>query len=88
MKKTNRTSLVVPEEVIESKIYFIRERKIMFDHDLPRLYEVETRRLKEQVKRNLDRFPEDFMFKLSKDEYRSLRSQFATLKKQVVILRL
>ena len=66
--------------LIESKIYFIREQKVMLDFDLAEMYGVYTKRLKEQVKRNIDRFPEDFMFELSKDEVINLsRSQFATL---------
>ena len=63
---------------IEDKIYFIRGHKVMLDSDLARLYDVETKRLNEQVKRNVDRFPADFMFKLSDEEYDILRSQFAT----------
>jgi ORF6N domain len=66
---------------IEEMIYLIRGQKVMFDSDLARLYEVETRRLNEQVKRNLDRFPCDFMFQLTKEEYESLMSQIATSKK-------
>ena len=51
----------------------------MLDYDLAALYEVETRVLKQAVRRNIDRFPEDFMFELTRDEYNSLRSQFVTL---------
>ncbi|MBP4137276.1 ORF6N domain-containing protein [Flavobacterium geliluteum] len=69
------------EETISNKIYFIRNQKVMMDTDLAALYEVETKRLNEQVKRNLSRFPEDFMFQLTENEYNSLRSQIATLKK-------
>jgi len=69
---------IVPIEQIASKIYFIRGVKVMLDRDLAELYEVETKRLKEQVKRNIDRFPDDFMFELTKDEFRHLRSQIAT----------
>ncbi|WP_346859242.1 ORF6N domain-containing protein [uncultured Draconibacterium sp.] len=61
-----------------NKIYFIREQKVMIDSDLAELYGVETRRLNEQVKRNLSRFPEDFMFQLSNSEFENLRSQIAT----------
>lgn len=68
------------EETISNKIYFIRNQKVMLDTDLATLYEVETKRLNEQVKRNLSRFPEDFMFQLTENEYNSSRSQFATLK--------
>ena len=69
------------EELISNKIYFIRNQKVMFDHDLAALYGIETKRLKEQVKRNISRFPEDFMFELTQIEYDSSRSQFAILKK-------
>ncbi len=65
---------------IETRILFFRGQKIMLDFDLAELYGVETRRLNEQVSRNGERFPEDFMFQLSTEEYASLRSQFATLK--------
>ncbi|WP_240925087.1 ORF6N domain-containing protein [Maribellus sediminis] len=61
-----------------SKIFFIRNQKVMLDSDLAELYGVETRRLNEQVKRNSSRFPEDFMFQLSQVEYENLKSQFAT----------
>lgn len=71
--------MVIPEEVIQSKIYFIRGKQVMLDRDLAALYGVETKQLKRQVRRNIDRFPDDFMFELSKEEYESLRSQFGTL---------
>ncbi|NEW81391.1 MAG: ORF6N domain-containing protein [Mariniphaga sp.] len=70
--------LVIPDEVIMSKIYYIRGQKVMTDSDLAELYGVETRRLNEQVKRNNSRFPKDFMFQLSEDEFRNLKSQIAT----------
>ena len=73
-------NLIISEETISDKIYFIRNQKVMLDRDLATLYGIETKRLKEQVKRNLSRFPEDFMFELTETEYNSLRSQFATLK--------
>jgi hypothetical protein len=72
---------LVPIELIASKIYLIRNIKVMLDKDLAELYGVETKRLKEQVRRNIERFPEDFMFELTKDEYQALRSQIATLKR-------
>ena len=65
---------------IESLIRFIREKQVILDTDLAMLYGVETRRLNEQVRRNVERFPEDFMFQLTKDEALSSRSQFAILK--------
>jgi hypothetical protein len=73
--------LALPDEVVVSKIFLIRGHKVMLDRDLAELYGVETKRLKEQVKRNIDRFPEDFMFELTQTENESLRSQFATLKR-------
>ncbi len=76
MKDKNK--LLVPEEAIMSKIYLIRGQKVMLDNDLAELYAVETRRLNEQVKRNIDRFPEDFMFQLNHVELENLKSQFAT----------
>lgn len=68
----------LPEEVISSKIYFIREQKVMLDSDLATLYAVETKQLKRQVRRNIERFPEDFMFELTEVEYEILRCQFGT----------
>jgi hypothetical protein len=62
----------------DSLIYVIRGQKVMLDEDLARIYGVETRRLNEQVKRNLDRFPKDFMFQVTEKEYEILMSQFAT----------
>lgn len=77
MSKQTQIS-VIPDEVVISKIYAIRNQKVMFDTDLAELYGVETRRLNEQVKRNIDRFPEDFMFQLTQDEFDNLKSQIAT----------
>lgn len=73
--------LIVPDEIIMNKIYYIRGQKVMLDSDLAELYGVETRRLNEQVARNADRFPEDFMFRLNENEFESLMSQFATSKR-------
>lgn len=67
-----------PAETIERKIYLIRGFKVMIDYDLADLYSVTTKRLNEQVRRNAERFPNDFMFRLSTDEFASLRSHFAT----------
>lgn len=72
--------LTIPDEIITSKIYLIRDRKVMLDEDLAELYDVETRRLNEQVKRNKDRFPEDFMFQLTKEEFDILIFQIGTSK--------
>jgi hypothetical protein len=60
---------IIPDEVVINKIYLIRNQKVMLDRDLATLYGIETKRLKEQVKRNLSRFPEDFMFVLTKEEF-------------------
>ncbi|MFA6315130.1 MAG: ORF6N domain-containing protein [Candidatus Paceibacterota bacterium] len=68
---------IIPMEVIERRIYLIRGQKVMLDSDLAELYGVSTIRLNEQVRRNLSRFPQDFMFQISKNEYESLRSQIA-----------
>jgi phage regulator Rha-like protein len=65
-------------QVIHSKIFEVRGQKVMLDFDLAMLYEVETKRINEQVKRNNDRFPQDFMFKLTIKEWNMMRSQFAT----------
>ena len=72
---------VVLVERISKKIYLLRDQKVMIDEDLAELYNVSTRRLNEQIKRNLERFPSDFMFQLTKSEYEILRSQNATSKK-------
>jgi hypothetical protein len=65
-------------QVIQSKIYEIRGQQVMLDFDLAELYEVETKRLKEAVRRNINRFPSDFMFELNTDEWTILRSQIAS----------
>ena len=74
------TTIVIADEIIISKIYFIRGQKVMLDSDLAAMYQVETKRLKEQVKRNISRFPAKYMFELTQIEFDSLRSQFATSK--------
>ncbi len=68
----------IPNEAIVSKIYLIRGQKILLDADLAALYRVETKHLKRQVKRNIERFPEDFMFELTPEEVENLRCQFGT----------
>lgn len=78
---TEQTSIRSIEQ-IESLILTIRGKQVILDQDLARLYGVETKRLNEQVKRNIERFPEDFMFQLSKEEAESSRSQFATLNEE------
>ena len=70
--------ILLSEELISNKIYFIRNQKVMIDRDLAALYGIETRVLKQAVKRNISRFPEDFMFELNKSEFENWRSQFVT----------
>lgn len=69
---------ILPDEIILNKIYYIREQKVMLDRDLAALYGVETKRLKEQVRRNTERFPENYMFEMSEEEFSDWRSHFAT----------
>jgi phage regulator Rha-like protein len=78
--KQSNESLIIPEEVVMNQIYYIRDQKVMLDRDLAELYGVETKVLKQAVKRNIDRFPQDFMFELTKQEFEILRSQFVTSK--------
>lgn len=68
----------LPEIPVDNLILEIRGQKIILDSDLASLYEVETKKLNQAIKRNLERFPEDFMFQLSEDEFANLRSQFVT----------
>ncbi len=70
------SALVVPDEIVMNKIYFIRGHKVMLDRDLATLYGVETRVLKQSVKRNIGRFPDDFMFEMTAQELENWRSQF------------
>ena len=70
--------IAIPEEIVMSKIYEIRGEKVMIDRDLAELYGVETKYLKRQVRRNENRFPEDFMFQLNADEFKEWRSQIVT----------
>ncbi|MCK4653084.1 MAG: ORF6N domain-containing protein [Candidatus Cloacimonetes bacterium] len=72
---------LIPKESLMNKILLIRGKKVMLDSDLAQLYGVETKQLKRAVRRNIDRFPTDFMFELTRDEYNSLRSQIGTLKR-------
>jgi len=73
---------IIPDTTVVNKIYEIRGSKVMLDSDLADLYGVETKRLNEQLRRNIERFPEDFMFKLTENEWEILRSQIATSKTQ------
>lgn len=75
-----KTKSLVPVERIENKIYLIRNHKVMIDMDLAKMYGVSTKALNQAVKRNIHRFPSDFMFRLRRKEYDSLRSQIVTLK--------
>jgi len=75
----NSTSIT--ESIISDKIYSFRGHQVLLDFDLAQLYQVETKQLKRQVRRNIERFPADFMFELTPEEYSSLRSQFGTLKR-------
>jgi hypothetical protein len=72
---------LIPIEAITGRIYSVRGAKVMLDRDLAQLYGVETKQLKRQVRRNSDRFPEDFMFVLTRAEYNALRSQIGTLER-------
>ena len=65
-------------EIINNKIYVIRNQKVMLDFDLAFLYQIDTKVLKQAVRRNIERFPEDFMFELTKEEFNNLRSQIVT----------
>jgi phage regulator Rha-like protein len=65
--------IAIPDEIVKQKIFTIRGKNVMLDRDLSELYEVENKRLKEQVRRNIDRFPEDFMIELTEEEYRELK---------------
>ena len=78
---------LIPDEVVMSKIYLIRGQKVMIDRDLAELYGVETKYLKRQVRRNEKRFPDDFMFEMTKEEFENWRSQFVTSKEDKMGLR-
>ena len=69
---------LILQNEIKSKIYSVRGKEVMLDSDLAELYEVRAKRLNEQVKRNIERFPDDFMFQLTEEEYKNLKSQIAT----------
>ena len=78
MYGSSRLGVLDIDEMIMSKIYFIRGEKVMLDRDLAELYGVETKVLKQAVKRNIDVFPKHFMFELTEEEFRNLRSQIVT----------
>ena len=79
-KKKISVTHLIPQEIIEEKILLLRGKKVMLDRDLARLYGVKTKVLNQAVKRNIERFPEDFMFELTKEEFKTWRSQFVTSK--------
>jgi phage regulator Rha-like protein len=79
MAKAKKTAAIIEEKIID-KIHLVRGLKVIIDKDIAELYGVETKRLKEQVNRNINRFPSHYMIELTKEEYESLRSQNATLK--------
>jgi hypothetical protein len=85
MEKDNLQA--IPEESILNKIYLIRGQKVMIDRDLAYLYNVKTKALKQAVKRNMERFPDDFMFEMTLNEFRLWRSQFVTSKNDIQGLR-
>ena len=77
-KSSKPDSQLIPLESIQRQIYLIRNQRVILDSDLADLYGVSTKRLNEQVTRNKDRFPDDFMFRLTRDEFQNLKSQIAT----------
>src|ERR1700737_1968669 len=79
MAKSIKT-IAVADEVIMNKIYLVRGQKVMIDRDLAELYGVETKRLKEAVRRNITRFPPDLLFEMNKEEFENWRTQNATSK--------
>ena len=78
MIKEKDDDIMLPDESIMSKIWFVRNEKVMLDRDLAELYEVDTKVLKQAVRRNIDIFPEHFMFELTENEFINLRSQTVT----------
>ena len=78
----NTNKLVIPDELITSKIYLIRGEKVMFDRDLAELFDVKAIRLREQLKRNIEKFPPHFMFQLTNEEVEIMVSQNAIPSKQ------
>ena len=72
--------ITIPDEVIINKIYVIRDQKVMLDKNLAKLYQVETKQLKRQVRRNSERFPEDFMFELTKEEFNCNKGKHSNYK--------
>jgi len=83
----NDDEIMIPEEVIISKIYFIRSHKVMIDRDLADLYGVETRVLNQAVRRNIKRFPDDFMFQMTSEEMKNWKSQIVISNKEKMGIR-
>ena len=81
MTKKKSTTKIIPQEIIQSKIFLMRGSKVMLDKDLAELYGVETKVLKQTVKRNIERFPDDFMYILNKQEVIYLRSIWGRINK-------
>ena len=78
------SSIIIPDEIISNKIYVMRNQKVMLDSDLADLFEVEPKRLREQIKRNVDKFPEHFMFRLTEIEAEIMITEKAIESKQVL----
>ena len=74
----SKRSVAIPDEAVMRRIHVIRGQKVMLDRDLSELYGVPTKALKQAVRRNIERFPADFMFEMTKEELEDWRSQFAT----------
>ncbi len=79
---SNNHQLTLPNEIVENKILLIRGKKVIIDRDLALLYQVKTKSLNQAVRRNIKRFPGDFMFRLNREEFQIWRSQFVTSKKE------
>ena len=76
------SGLIIPDEVIMNKIYLIKGKKVMLDRDLAEIYKIETKVLKQAVRRNMKRFPQDFMFEMTAQELDNWRSQIVTSNKE------
>ena len=78
------SKIIIPNEIITNKIYFVRNQKVMIDSDLAELFQVVPKRLREQVKRNIEKFPEHFMFRLNEIEVEMMITEKAIVSKQVL----
>jgi hypothetical protein len=87
LKYTKMETPIIPDEIVMNQIYYIRGQKVMIDRDLAVLYNVETRILKQAVRRNITRFPDDFMFEMTKDEFQNWRSQIVISNSDLMGLR-